>query len=289
MNLGTLFHPSLRAFVMSEPKHPSQKPTVKMPITRVDEDVPADERDLPDPNTYRLVKGLVGELKASYSESVAAQREIEAKKASDWGALEAKLAAGWTNLEFKLNNRYNGILTAVQTNGIEFEKKFDKKFAILTDEVADVKSSLAEVRTVAESALQAATDNSKSLFQMSTRVETLETHQARVDRRNDFLAATSPGSIPPWDLGRVTDTGTHRKISVVELEASRAVWEKKLDESLELRDQASKAALWNKSIKWILATLGAVFTAVLIAVIVTFIKAQQSIPTVAPVVEPHSK
>jgi hypothetical protein len=229
--------------------HPlDTKVTTKMPLVREDPDEA--ERNLPDPSTYRLVKQYV--------------RQNEEKEAQE---AEARDAAERTH-----NARYNAILRAVQDSGKELRRE-------LANHVARLDRRIDDVELIAKRVERTSDDNEASISEIAVRVETLEGYRARVQKRTDFLAATAPGMVAPWDLGEVSDTGSHKVVSIADIEASRAVWDKKLDDALSARDKADKAEKWTKSVQWLVGIVGVVLTGVLVAVIVAALTAH---PVTAP-------
>jgi hypothetical protein len=260
-------------------KPPSdEKPTVKMPATHeppttqirpiVRED--PTEQDLPQEQrpTYRLVKSIV---------------EANARAEEDRRAADLVKAGAQGAMETRLNNRVNALILSIERMGRDVRHEFEKKFRHLSERVDQVSAT-------ADDAMHEAGMASKALTDIHDRIETLETIQARVQKRSDYMAAIAPGSVAPWDLGKASDTGSHKLIAIADLEASRLNWEKRFDESLAARDKTVRADRYTRLVKWVVGVLGVTFTIVLTVVLQQMAKsAAQPLSPLPPsgLIQPH--
>jgi hypothetical protein len=163
-------------------------------------------------------------------------------------------------LEAKLNGGHNAILRSLDTWGKSLRDEFRKDLKKTNDRL-DV------VEEEARLAHELGSENRIAIHNVSNRVDTLEVERKQAERRKEFLASVSATSIrpPPWELGKVSDTGTHKIVSILEAEASQVEWDRKLDAALETRVQADKAQKWDNVIKRFFATGGAIIVALTIA------------------------
>ena len=209
-----------------------------------------------DSSVYELVRDFVGK-----------QNQLEAERRQ----LEAAKAAQSAELESKLTQGNNAILRALDTWGRELRAEFKRDLRIVQTRLDDLATEVDDVK-------QAASETRVGLRHITQRVDGLETDSRKIERRNQYLASMPVERSAPWELGVESDTGTHRVIPALELEASRLEWERKLDEKLEARELAKSGNKWNTSVRWVLGTVGAVTTALLIAILVALITVKQPLP-----------
>jgi hypothetical protein len=241
--------------------HEPPKPTVRIPIVREDEEehISEDQRPL-----YRLVKRSVQQN----DEKMQADRAIELQKAQAAAAMEASH-----------NARYNAILAAVQQQGKDIRHEFKKETSRLWERVNVIDE-------VANDALEASGRNARGIEDLSGRVVTLEMQKAQDHRRKEFMAAVAPGAVPPWDLGKASDTGSHMIIPIAEAEASKVVWEKKFDDWNLAKADRENSAKWTATMKWGIGIVGAVCATVLAANIVQWTTAPK--PQAPPIAAPQT-
>lgn len=253
----------------SDTKVTTRMPSVHEPIVREDS-VDESERNVPDPTTYRLVKQYVQQNEERERITIA----IEAQKA------EERLVE---NREH--NRRYNGILKAVQTSATQLRQEFAREIQRVDGRIDDVEALALRVERKSDG-------TAESLNEIDVRVQELETIRAKAQKRNEFLAATSPALVPPWELGTASDTGSHRIIPTADFEVSQAAWDAKFDDALEkaleAKEVASKADKWTSLVKWIVAALGVIFTGVLVVVISAALAAHPSAPALTPGAAPKA-
>jgi hypothetical protein len=237
-----------------------EKPTVKMPATPLkrEDSLPPrhmseDEKDLAHEDgmtlaIYRELKGYIHNT----NERARLNQLVEVARIEEQASLEAKHVA-----------RYDAIFARIERMSSDTRHEFVKKIRII-DEKVDA------VSEYANEAFSLASANTKDIRRLDARIETLEEERIRLQKRSEFFAVQGADGSPledPWDMGEVTQNGTHRLIPVAQLEASRATLGKKVDEVLELRTTASDARKWTSLVKWMIGVVGVVFTVTLTVVI----------------------
>ena len=185
----------------------------------------------------------------------------------------------------------NAVSMAFQSFSKQLTERFDRfetyQKAHLDRFETDQKAHLDRVEKTADTAHQLA-------LGVASRVDKLEEWKYSAAARKTLRLALAKNSVPPstlptWDLGEESPTGTHHIIPIDAFKQSKEEWSVFIKENLEVHDKVKDGETWRwlkeNATKLFVAVLGTVIAAAIIANIIA--TAQKNAPATNAPTQQH--